>query len=194
MNRALLSSAALSLLLAAAPAAAKPGVDRSTGTSTASGTSGNTISLWGVLDPGPVDGAGFGLRVGIPIVPQGFLHARIRDELVLEVGADFLHYSDRVGYYPYYVDYSWNGFLAVGGAAWNFWFTPQLALYPKIDLGFRYGWYSGWNNGYGYSHSDLDGVFLQAAGGVIYRLQPSRVELRAEIGSGLLRLGVGIPF
>jgi hypothetical protein len=194
MSRPLLPVAALSLLLAAAPAAAKPGVDRS-GTDRPAGSpsSVTTLSFWGVVDPGPVDGLGLGLRVGIPVVPQGILHAKVRDELVLEVGADYLHYADRVGFAPYYVDYSWNGFLLVGGVAWNFWFTPQLALYPKVDLGFQLGWYSGWNGAFGYSHSDLDGIFLQGALGVIYRL-PSRLELRAEIGSGLLRLGVGIPF
>jgi hypothetical protein len=190
MNRALLSSAALSLLLLATPAAARPGADRSEGGG--SGVGATTLSFWGVLDPGPVNGAGLGLRVGIPIVPQGVLHARIRDEFVLEVGADFLHYSDRVGWAPYYVDYSWNGFLAVGGVAWNFWFTPQFALYPKVDLGIRYGWYNGWNGVYGYNRTDLDGLFLQGAVGMIYRLQ--KLDLRAEIGSGLLRIGVGIPF
>ena len=82
-----------------------------------SGSSGaglSSISFWGVLDAGPVDGAGLGMRLALPIVPQGILHARVRDELVLELGADYVHYADRVGFYPYYVDYSWNGVLLVG--------------------------------------------------------------------------------
>jgi hypothetical protein len=189
MNRTLLPIAALSLLLTASPAEARPG---GTSSSSGSGTGVSSLSLWGVFDPGPIGGAGFGMRLALPVVPQGILHAKVRDELVLEVGADFLHYSDRVGYYPYYVDYSYNGLLLVGGLAWNFWFTPQLALYPKLDLGWSTGWYSGWHDQYGYGHHDFGGLFLQGAVGLIYRLP--KVDLRVELGSGLLRLGVGFPF
>jgi hypothetical protein len=186
-RRHLLPIAALSLLLSASPAEARPGAARSS-----SGGGVSSLSLWGVLDPGPIDGAGFGFRLGLPIAPQGILHARIRDELVLELGADFVHYSDRVGFAPYYVDYTWNGLLAVGGVAWNFWFTPQFALYPKLDLGWWYGWYSGWDARYGYGRPGFSGLFLQGALGLIYRLRS--VDLRVELGSGLLRIGVGIPF
>ncbi len=187
-NRSLLLPiAALTLLLSASTAEARP-ASRSS-----SGPGASSFSLWGVLDPGPFDGVGLGARVAVPIVPQGLLHARVRDELVLELGADFVHYSERVGY-PFYVDYSWNGFLAVGGVAWNFWFTPQLALYPKLDLGWWFGSYRGWDARYDpyYGRHDYDGAFLQAAAGLIYRFRT--VDLRVELGSGLLRVGVGIPF
>jgi hypothetical protein len=191
MNRThlLLPFVALSLLLSASPVEARPGATQSSGSSGVS-----SLSLWGVLDPGPVDGAGAGFRLTVPIVPQGILHARVHDELVLELGMDFVHYSDRFGYPGVgYYSYTWNGLLAVGGVAWNFWLTPQLALYPKIDLGWWYGWYGHYNGQYGGYYHDFDGVFLQLAGGLIYRL-PSRVDLRIELGSGLLRVGVGIPF
>ncbi len=183
----LLAAAALSLLLAASPADAKPGAARASGGHSGPGLT--SLSLWGVLDPGPIDGLGLGFRLGVPLVPQGILHAQIRDELVLEAGADFVHYNDRVGFYPYYVDYSWNGLLAVGGVAWNFWFTPQLALYPKLDLGWWFGWYRGWDNRYGYGRGDFDGIFLQGAAGLVYRAQS--VDFRLELGSGLARIGVG---
>lgn len=189
MNRtSLLPIAALSLLLAASPAEAKQSARASSG-----GPGVTSLSLWGVLDPGPFDGAGLGFRLSLPVAPQGLLHARIHDELVLELGMDWVHYNDRVGFYPYYVDYSWNGVLAVGGIAWNFWFTPQLALYPKLDLGWWFGWYDGWNDryGYGYGRHSFDGLFLQGAVGMIYRFRS--VDLRVELGSGLLRVGVGIP-
>lgn len=185
----LLPIAALSLLLSASRAEARP-VSRASSSSSGAGLS--SLSVWGVLDPGPVDGAGLGLRLTFPIVPQGILHARVRDELVLEVGADFVHYSDRIGYYPYYVDYAWNGLLAVGGVAWNFWLSPNFALYPKLDLGWWFGWYRGWDTRYGYGRPAYDGIFLQGAAGLIYRLP--RVDLRLELGSGLLRLGVAFPF
>ncbi len=195
MNRSLLLPiVAVALLLSASPAQAKPGASRSSsGSASSSGGVGvSSLSFWGVFDAGPVDGIGLGMRLALPIVPQGILHAKVRDELVLELGADWVHYSDRVGYYPYYVDYSFNGVLLVGGVAWNFWFTPQLALYPKLDLGWWLGWYSGYYDRYGYGHHDFDGIFLQGAVGLIYRLRP--VDLRVELGSGLLRLGIGIPF
>jgi hypothetical protein len=188
MNRTLLLPiVALSLLLTASPAEAKPGTAR-----TSSGPGLTSISIWGVLDPGPFEGAGLGLRLAVPIVPQGILHARVHDEFVLEFGADFVHYSARMGW-PYYYNYSWNGVLAVAGVAWNFWLTPQLALYPKLDLGWWFGWYSTHDSRYGPYYNDFDGSFLQVAGGLIYRL-PSRLDLRVELGSGLLRVGVGIPF
>lgn len=179
-RRSALALVALPVLLLAAPAGAAP----------RSGRGGRTFSLWAVLDPGPVDGLGAGGRLMVPIVPEGVLRSpSVRDEITLEVGADFLHYSDAIGVPPFDVDYSWNGFLLVAGGTWNFWLTPAFALYPKLDLGLTFGWYS--NLGpFGRSDAaDLDGVFIQGALGLIYRLQT--VSLRLELGSGLLRIGVG---
>lgn len=181
----LLPLVALSLLLSASPAEAKP-------RASSSGAGASSFSLWGVLDPGPLEGIGLGVRVAFPLVPEGILRARIKDELVLEVGADFVHYEDRVGFAPYYVDYSWNGLLAVGGVAWNFWLTPNLALYPKLDLGWWFGSYRGWDDRYGYGRHDFSGLFLQGAAGLVYRART--VDFRLELGSGLVRIGVGIPF
>ncbi len=188
------------LLLAASSALAAP---RSAAPSSAPAprSGSNSLSGWLVLDPGPFDGVGVGGRVGIPLAPQGVLHnPRVRDDITLEVGADFVHYSLDFGYYDYYGyyyngNYSWNGILAVGGVAWNFWFTPQLALYPKVDLGYFFGWYSGWNDAWGYGgygRASYGGLFLQGAAGLIYRFQT--VSLRVELGSGLLRAGVGMSF
>lgn len=172
------------LLLGAVPAAAAPVKT----VRSSPGRGGQSFSLWGVLDPGPVDGLGVGGRFAMPLVPQGLLHSpTVRDELVLELGADFVHYRERVGW-PYYVDYSWNGLLAVGGVAWNFWFTPQLAAYPKLDLGWWFGWYRGWD---GYGRRDFDGVFLQGALGLVYKLESAA--FRLELGSDLVRIGVAFP-
>lgn len=150
------------------------------------------LSIWGVFDPGPVGGAGLGFRVMLPLADGVLHHPRVRDNFSLELGADFLHYSDTVGYPGYYYDYSWNGVLGVVGATWNFWFTPRLALYPKLDLGYMVGWYDGWDDTWGYHHPSYGGLFIQGAAGVMYRL--NRVALRAELGSGLLRLGVGFDY
>jgi hypothetical protein len=181
LNRSALAAVVAAAFLASpAPAVARPS------------RGGEMLSVWGVLDPGPISGVGLGGRLMLPLVPQGVLHARIRDEITLELGADFIHYEDRVGYQPYYLDYSWNGFLPVVGAAWNFWLTPELALYPKLDVGYWFGWYSGWRDDYGYGHPGWGGAFLQGALGVIYQLRS--VAFRLELGSGLMRVGVGFPF
>lgn len=159
----------------------------------APGLGDRSLSIWAVADPGPYDGLGVGFRYTLPIVPQGVIHsATVRDEFTLELGTDFVHYSDRIGPPPGpFLDYSWNGFLAVAGGAWNFWFTPRFAAYPKVDLGWTYGWYSRADFPPGYARASFDGVFLQGALGVIYRLD--RVALRLEAGSGLVRAGIGIP-
>ncbi len=193
------------LLLAASPALAaqksgSSGSSRSSDGSSAPGAGGQSLSGWLVLDPGPIDGIGVGGRVAIPLSPQGVLHhPRIRDEFTLELGADIVHYAMKVTVPDYYYggwhteDYSWNGLLAVGGVAWNFWFTPRFALYPKIDLGYFFGWYSGWDDRWGpYGRSSFGGLFLQGAAGLIYRFQT--LSLRVELGSGLVRAGVGMSF
>jgi hypothetical protein len=143
------------------------------------------------MDPGPYDGLGVGARYTIPLVPQGVLRSpSVRDELTVELGTDFVRYSDRVGLPPGpSVDYAWNGFLAVAGGAWNFWLTPRFAAYPKVDVGWWYGWYSRWTPLPGYTRTVFDGVFVQGALGVIYRFD--RVALRLEAGSGLVRAGLG---
>jgi hypothetical protein len=183
------------LALAASPAAAAPerAQAASGSRSSAPGRGSESLSLWGVLDPGPIDGVGVGGRFTIPIEPNGVLrHPRVKDEFTLEVGADFVHYSDTVGIPGFYVDYSWNGFLAVVGGTWNFWFTPRFALYPKLDVGYLFGWYGGDDDFGPYDAHEFDGIFVQGALGVIYRFQT--MSLRAELGSGLLRLGVGFAF
>jgi hypothetical protein len=182
---------ALVLAVLALPAAADAAPRQRASAGGRGGT--EMLSVWGVLDPGPVSGVGLGGRLMLPIAPQGVLHhPRVRDEFTLELGADLVHFSDRVGYAGYYVDYSWNGVLAVAGVTWNFWFTPRFALYPKLDLGWWAGWYDGWDDRYGYGRPDHGGLFLQGAVGLVYRLQST--SLRVELGSGLMRLGVGFDY
>jgi hypothetical protein len=186
MNRAILSAVALSLALAAAPAQAKQAGAGPTG---AGPTGATTLSFALDLDPAP-GGWGFGGRVGFPIAPNGILHSpKVRDEFQLEVGGDYLHYEQHAGFAPYDFHYSWSGIVGVAGLQWNFWLVPQLALYPKVDLGFSTGWYSGWDSYYGYDQHHYGGLFAQLAAGLIWRLQP--LDVRLELGTELVRLGVG---
>lgn len=180
-HRLLLSALLLALALPSPASAQQKG---------ARGT--EMLSFWLVLDAGNPDGVGAGGRYMLPIADGVIRHHRIRDEFVLEFGADFVHYEDNVGDPPFDADYSWNGFLPVVGGAWNFWLTPKIAVYPKVDVGYWFGWYSGDDPGPGYDYLDFDGVFLQGAVGFIYRGRS--VAFRAEAGSGLLRIGVGFPF
>ncbi len=183
MNRTLVAAAALSLAVSAAPTRARAAAG--------SGPTGaTTLSFALDLAPGPY-GVGAGFRVGIPIAPQGVIHSpKVRDEFVLEVGGDYLHYEENVGY-PYDAHYSWNGIVGVAGLQWNFWLNHQFALYPKLDLGFETGWYTGWDPYYGtyYERHSYGGLFAQVAGGLIYRL--GTVDLRAELGTEMFRIGVG---
>jgi hypothetical protein len=190
MNRRVcLAVVSLAILLDATPALAAG--------SYAGPRGGHSLSVWGVFDAGGPGGVGLGMRLTLPLVPEGVLrHPTIKDEFVLELGADFVHYGAQLGFYPYYIDYTWNGVLPVVGAAWNVWFTPRFAIYPKLDLGYWIGWWGGWNTyygaTYGYIRPSYGGFFIQGALGFIYRLDP--VALRAELGTGLLRLGVAFQF
>jgi hypothetical protein len=179
------------LALTASPAAAAPAAMYTQ--SSAPGPGDRSVSVWAVMDPGPYDGLGVGARYTLPIVPQGVLRSpTVRDEFTLELGADFVRYSDRIGLPPGpFVDYAWNGFLAAAGGAWNFWFTPRFAAYPKVDVGWWYGWYTRSTFPPGYTRASFDGLFVQGALGLIYRFD--RVALRLEGGSGLVRAGIGIP-
>ncbi|MFO0582951.1 MAG: hypothetical protein U0229_11820 [Anaeromyxobacter sp.] len=150
------------------------------------------LSVWLVLDPGPVDGVGIGGRYMLPIADGVIRGGRVRDEFTLELGADFVHYADTIGVPPDAFDYSWNGFLVAVGATWNFWLTPRFALYPKLDLGFWFGSYSGWVDAYGYRRNDYGGIYLEPAIGLIVKL--GRADLRVEFGTDLARVGLGFDY
>ncbi len=174
MRKVLLGLSALALVAVAVPARA--------------GTMDRDLSLWGLAGYGYYgDGAGFGLggRYQVVVAPQGLLHSpRIRDEIGLEFGLDWVHYS--WNYYGY--GWTYNEISPVVGATWNFWLNPQLALYPKIDVGFRFGSWSTTNYPYGHP-GGYGGAAIEGAVGLVYQFDP-RVALRVEAGTYAFRLGV----
>jgi hypothetical protein len=135
-------------------------------------------------------GFGFGFRYQDVVVPDGIIkNGRIHDELGLEGGIDYYRYNFGYGIGPYDNTVTYNEFAVTFGAAWNFWLLDdRLALYPKLDMSYRIGSFAtstGDMSGYG-------GLWIQGTAGAVYRL--SGVSLRAELGSGSLRLGAGFSF
>ncbi len=186
--RKLALAAAFLTAFAAAPAAAAPARTAHAAVGSGGATMDRDLSVWFLAAPyayGAGSGYGLGARYQLVVVPQGFLHLQgpAHDELGIEFGVDWAHYS--WGFYGY--NWTYNEISPVVGAAWNFWLTPQLNLYPKIDLAFRFGTWS--TNAY-YGHpSGYGGVGLELAAGLAFKLN-NQFALRAEAGTYALRLGV----
>jgi hypothetical protein len=139
-------------------------------------------------------GWGVGLRYKMPLAPRGVIGpnaSNIRDEIDLEFGGDLVRYTYRYNTPPYDYRYEWTALRPRVGVMWEFWFTPQIALYPKLDLGYQLGWFSGWNAPIG--SPDWNGLFLEPAIGFIWQFKPT-TSLRIEAGSEGLKLGVGFAF
>ncbi|HYH96810.1 hypothetical protein [Hyalangium sp.] len=124
----------------------------------------------------------------IPVGPEGFLrNERIKDQLAAEFGVDLLRFS----YSSLSDDYGFVELLPVAGLLWNVWVSDNLALYPKVDLGYAAGFLTGWNDAWG-SRPTYGGFFWQASVGALFKTRS--VALRFELGHGLLKAGVGIGF
>lgn len=162
---------------------------------------GNLLTGWLALDPGSPAGIGLGARLLLPIIPEGLLTGQIRsgvrEELDFEVGADFLHWGYDVTYYnPVYPfelrtdPYGVAAFEIVGGVLWNWWLTPRFAVYPKVDLGYRYAWVSEWPSALPYDPPSYSEIFVNGAAGLMY--QASNFTFRVEAGNHSLKVGAGI--
>lgn len=141
----------------------------------------DVVSAFGLLSYWYAEsGLGVGARYQNTIAPGGVLRLpTVHDDVGLELGVDAIHYS--------FFGATYNEIAFLVGGVWNFWFADdRLALYPKLDLGYRVGsWSASRLGGYG-------GLVFQGSVGLAYRV--SRVALRAEAGSGSLRLGAGFAF
>lgn len=149
------------------------------------------LSFFGSVGYGYGYGAGYGLGARFQlVVADHVLHLPPgkHDEFGIEFGMDWYHVSyDYRGVGVSY-DWSYNEFTPVVGVTWNFWLTDKLALYPKIDLGYRF---ISWNNDQvsGYNPG-LGHIYFQGTGGVVYKL--GAISLRAELGWASIHAGVGL--
>jgi hypothetical protein len=148
------------------------------------------ISAWGGV--GYYGLYGIGVSYMMPVADGVLKHPTIRDRFVLEFGASYLRRS-----YDFYLGggYTWNEVLPVVGVAWTVWLKSNLAVYPKLDVGYAYGWLSGFDycNGIaGCSDPSYGGVFVNGSVGVIYNL--GSISLRGEAGNELLKGGIGFLF
>ena len=148
---------------------------------------------WAILGWGSAIGVGATLQ--LPLVPQGLIRDpgfRLRDSIDLDVGVDYLSYWNTYRSGPY--DYDVSVFNLHAGLLWNFWLTPQVAVYPKAGLGYtfaRYSYSAGWPQGY--DRGSYGGLYPELAVGAQLKLAGS-VSLRGELGWSGLKLGVGFAF
>jgi hypothetical protein len=141
------------------------------------------LTAWAGL---PWGGWGIGGRYMMPLAIGSLLNSpAVRDTWALEFGMDYLRLGDSVG--PY--DFHYNEILPVVGIMWDFWFSPNFAIYPKAELGYAFAWFSG-DNTYG---SGYGGLFASGAGGALYKLG-NGLTLRAEVGISGLKGGVAWLF
>jgi hypothetical protein len=165
------------------PPAPAPTIETSFGSASLHG-----VSLWGIL---PWGGIGAGARFMKPLSIRPLLvGSRVHDSFALEGGADLMHWS--YAYTPVPGgSYGWTQIVPVIGVMWNVWFTDAFALYPKVELGYAFGWYSDWTfNG---PRPSYGGLFADATAGALYKLG-NGLTLRAELGYGSLKLGAGWLF
>jgi hypothetical protein len=184
------STLALAALLAAAPARAAEAGPAATGELTpllilgaGSGYHTGFDNAWGA-----------GLRYRMALAPKGVIGpnaSNIRDEVDIEFGGDIVNSDYRYNVPPLDYHYSWTAIRPRVGVLWAFWFTPQIALYPKLDLGYEFGWFTGWDAPGG--APAWNGLFLEPSLGFIWRFRPT-TSLRIEAGSEGLKLGVGFAF
>lgn len=169
---------------ASAPSSAPPMVS----VSSTPGDSSNAISLWGIL---PWGGFGVGGRFMMPFapIPRLLTHTKFKDYWALEFGADYLHFS-----YGYSggSDYAWNALLPVAGIMWQVWLLPNLGVYPKAEIGYEFGWLSGYN-GPSSNTPSYGGIFINGAAGLLYQVSGG-LTLRAEAGYAGAKLGVAWQF
>jgi hypothetical protein len=145
----------------------------------------DSVSVLGSLGYAYAAGTGFGLsgRYQHTLSDSGILQSgNIRDDIGIEGGLDFYHYS--WNFYGY--EWSYNEIGVSATAVWNLWFSPQFAIYPRLGLGYAFG---SWSDNTGSTNPDgYGGVYFIGGAGVLYELDA--ITLRAEVSNAALNFGV----
>ncbi len=172
-------------------AGAAPTDSAVTGTPGNAGNINNALTLFGTLGyaySGAGTGFGIAARYQKTLADRVAIshHPTIHDDIGIEFGPGFSHYS--FSYYNY--NFSYNEVSLFVGIVWNFWLSDRLAVYPKTEIGYRFGKVSGSDL---FANSiDYGGLGFEGGAGVIYKL--NAVALRAEVGNYDLRLGAALQF
>jgi hypothetical protein len=133
---------------------------------------------------------GIGVSYMLPVAHGVLRHPTIRDQFVLEFGAD---YHRRSYGWSGASDYTWNEIVPMGGVAWMVWLKSNLAVYPKLDVGYAFGWLSGFDCGpTRCSDPSYGGIFVDGSVGVLYDI--GSVVLRGEAGNQLVKGGIAFLF
>ena len=112
---------------------------------------------------------GAGVRFQWILVPKGFLKRlpkRMHDEFGIEPGIDFFHAGYSVSGGGFSESWDYNEYTPLVGALWNIWLNENLAVYPKIDIGYRIASWSETVSGGStttIAHADLFPLYFQGA-------------------------------
>jgi hypothetical protein len=143
------------------------------------------ISVWGFIPW--AHGFGAGVRYMMPLAIDPVLrNTTVRDSWGLEFGADIMHWDCGYGTN----DCGWTQLVPVVGMMWLLGITEQFIVYPKVELGWEFGWYSGPSFA---ARQSYGGLFAAGAAGVMFKLT-NGLTLRGELGSYGLKAGVGWLF
>lgn len=147
------------------------------------------VSAWLVL--GYSGAYGLGVSYMMPVGPRLLRIPGIADQLAIEFD---LNYTRESYGYGFGYSWTWNEILPVAGCMWQFWLKPNLAVYPKVDFGYRLGWESGYDcHGIsGCSSPTNAGVYVDGSVGVIYTI--GKLALRGQVGYPLVKAGVAFAF
>ena len=142
------------------------------------------VGYWGLY--------GIGVSYMLPVANGVLKHPTIRDQFVLEFGVDYHRRT-----YDWFAgdNYTWNEIVPVVGVAWLVWLKPNLAVYPKADVGYSFGWVSGFDYCTGNSSCSTPsygGTFIQGSVGVLYNV--GSLVLRGEVGNELIKGGLGFLY
>jgi hypothetical protein len=175
------------------PAASPPPSTQASGTpSGAVRTSESPVfsaaSVLGIL---PWGGIGIGARylMPLPMIPSLLTRTRFKDGWGLEFGADYLRWNHGLIGGP---DYSWSEFRPSVGMLWEFWVNDQFSVYPKVEAGFAFGYYSNTPAG-ATGLTGGDGFRVDGAVGLFYKFN-NGIAVRAEAGYLGAQGGVAFTF